>query len=285
MKISAAIRNAWKAYTADFGDTMKFLLAEACLTMICLAPLLFLNREGLRLLALAAPALWLLIMLPARVSAAGAMRDALHGGLLCTYRLADPEGWSGRLLCGLKRLGFLILWSAPLIALAAVIWVHFSGDIDTFTVLRMIKNDLGGGDQMRGILAVVLMVVGALLVLTAGCAFHSGARHAYAQGDPARVQGHHGGVILAWLCSLMSILPILIALTAAVLRYLPALSDLNGLLMKKVSLPDTKGTLIILGAGALLTIPLLPLRSLIQAAYVDGLGKAQRTAAEPKEEA
>ena len=41
--------------------------------------------------------------------------------------------------------------------------------------------------------------------------------------------------------------------------------------MKTAELPSTKGTLVILGIGALLTLPLLPLRSLIPAAFVDGL--------------
>jgi len=40
-----------------------------------------------------------------------------------------------------------------------------------------------------------------------------------------------------------------------------------------MELPSTKITVIILGVGALLTMPLLPLRSLIPAAFVDGLGK------------
>ena len=75
------------------------------------------------------------------------------------------------------------------------------------------------------------------------------------------------------LASLLSILPLLIAVIAVILRYLPVLSDLNGLLMKTAELPSTKGTLMIAAAGAVLTLPLLPLRSLIHAAYVEGLKK------------
>jgi len=126
---------------------------------------------------------------------------------------------------------------------------------------------------MRGILVLAAMIVGSLLLLAAGCAFHSGARHAFAWGNMALVRGHHGKVFLTWLASLLSILPLLIALLAVLLRYLPALSDLNGLIMKTVQLPPTRETLMILGAGGLLTLPLLPLRSLMQAAYVDGLAR------------
>ena len=85
------------------------------------------------------------------------------------------------------------------------------------------------------------------------------------------VRGHHGRIVLCWLSSLLSILPLLIAVAAVILRYLPVLTDLNALLMKTAELPSTKGTLVILGIGALLTLPLLPLRSLIPAAFVDGL--------------
>ena len=123
---------------------------------------------------------------------------------------------------------------------------------------------------MRGILVLVLVTLAALL-LALGCAFHSGARHAFAQGDRELVRGHHGRIVLCWLSSLLSILPLLIAVAAVILRYLPVLTDLNALLMKTAELPSTKGTLVILGIGALLTLPLLPLRSLIPAAFVDGL--------------
>ena len=58
-----------------------------------------------------------------------------------------------------------------------------------------------------------------------------------------------------------------------IIRYLPVLQDLNGIVTKTASLPSTKITLIILAAGAVLTLPLLPLRSLIPAAFVNGLEK------------
>ena len=190
---------------------------------------------------------------------------------LRSLRLLDTGDYGKKLVCGLKRTGFLLLWSAPLLALAVLFRIHFSGEVDGFTVLRMIKNDLGGGDQMRGILVVALMLLATLLLVALGCAFHSGARHAWVRNRPGLVRGRHGRVMLAWGASLLSILPMLLAILAVILRYLPVLSDLNGLLMNTVSLPSTRGTGIILGVGALLTVPLLPLRSLIPAAFVAGL--------------
>ena len=270
MKVSDMIRNAWKAYTRAAGETVRFLLVEGCLTLICLAPLLFLNSGALAPCAWAVIPLWILIMLPARMNAALAMRNALAGGKLGNRQLVETEGYARKLSCGLKRAAFLLLWGAPLIFMAIVFRIHFSGDVDSFTVLKQIMQ-LGGGDLMTGILYLLLMLAGAVIVFLIGLAFHSGARHGFAQGDVSLVRGHHGRIMGAWLIALLSILPMLIAVAAVILRYLPAIQDLNGLMRKTVQLPDTKGTLLILGAGALLTLPLLPLRSLISAACVEGL--------------
>ena len=275
MKISKAVSGAWRAYTASFGATGKFLLTEACLLLICLAPMLFLSNAALTPFAFAAAVLWILIRIPARMNAAAAMRNSLQGGSLYGPDLISAGNYREKLIFGLKRAGFLLLWSIPLIALAIVVKIHFSGEVDSFTVLRMIKNDLGNGDQMRGICVLMLITLGSLLMLVIGCAFHSGARHAYAQGDPSLVRGHHGKVMLAWLASLMSILPMVIAIAVVVFRYLPVVSNLAGLLTGKINLPSTKGTLLILAVGAVLTVPLLPLRSLIPAAYVDGLRRKE----------
>ena len=58
-----------------------------------------------------------------------------------------------------------------------------------------------------------------------------------------------------------------------VFRYLPALQDLNGIMAGTSRLPATKDSLIIAGVCTVLTIPLLPLRSLITAAFVNGLDR------------
>ena len=269
-----AFSAAWRGYTASFGGTLTFFLVETCLTLICLAPLLCLTDGALAPWAWACPALWLLVMIPARMNAAEAMADALEGGSLGGLRLVSVNRYGEKLLFGLKRLCFLALWGAPLIAMAVIGWNYYSGEVDTFTVLRIIKNDLGGGDQMRGIRVLVIAVLAGLLLLMIGCAFHSGARHARAQGDKNLVRGHHGGVLGTWLASLVCVLPLLIAALILILRYAPALGDLNGLLMKTVTLPSTRGSVLILAAGAVLTLPLLPLRSLLHAAYVRGLKAA-----------
>ena len=271
MKISEAIRDAWKAYARSVSGILIFLLTETCLMLICLAPLLFLTKKGMGPGAWLTPILWILVMLPARMNAAGGMLNALRGGSLGSRVLVETENYVAKLVCGLKRLGFLLLWSAPLTGLLIVGWNHFAGNMDSFTVLRMIKNDLGGGDQMRGLRNVGLILTGTLVILMMGCAFHSGARHAFARGQKDIVNGHHGKIFLSWMVSLVCLLPILIAVWVAAGRYMPVLKDLNGLLLKRVSLPSTRETIIILAVGAATTFPLLPLRSLIPAAFVNGI--------------
>ena len=273
MKISDAFRNAFRVYFGHFGATMKFLVVELCMTLAALSPLLFLAVDGwLKWLALLAVPFWLVLMLWARVNAAGAMRDALGEDTLFSYRLVDPSSYGKKLLYGLKRTLMLLFWAAPLIACVVIVRMHMSGETDGFTVMRMIR-DFGGGELMTGILYLILILVAALLLLAFGCAFHSGDRHAFVRNDPKLVKGHHGKIVLCWLSSLIALLPIIIAIVAVIIRYLPALKNLNAIITNTMSLPSMRGTLIIVAVGAILTIPLLPLRSLIPAAFVNGLEK------------
>jgi len=272
MKISAAFRDAYKVYTGHFGTSMKFLAVEACMTLAAFAPLLFLTDGGLKYLALITVPLYLLLVPWARVNAAASMREALNGGSLFTVRLADPTAYGRKLAYGLKQALKLLVWGAPLIASLYIAWIHFDGDMDGFTLMRQIKQ-FGGGDLMTGVLYLALILLATLILLAIGCAFHSGDRHALVRENRKLLKGHHGKLVLCWLSSLAALLPIIIALAAVVIRYLPALGDLNAILTKEASLPSTKVTVIILAVGAALTLPLLPLRSLIPAAFVNGLEK------------
>ena len=270
MKISEVFGKAKAVYTARFGDTLKFLLVELCMLAACLTPCLLLFRQELSPWALAAVPLYLLVMLWARMNAACTMQDAMDGASLCSLQLADPADYGKKLLYGLSRGLFLLLWSVPLIVCLVIARAHISGEMDGFTLMRLIR-DFGGGDLIRGGIFLLLILLGALLLVAFGCAFHSGDRHAAARGNRKLVRGHHGKILVIWLCGIVTVIPFLIALGAAVVRYLPVLSNPDDLLFGKISLPDTKTTLIILGVGAVLTLPLLPLRSLLTAAYVHSL--------------
>lgn len=267
MKISTAFRNAFRVGFGRPGATLKFLVVELCLTLICLAPLAFLFEKGLEFLALLAVPLWVLIMFPARMNAAEAMQDSLGNGSLFSLRLANPADWGGKILFGLRQALCLVLWGAPMTAALVYAWIHYSGEVDAFTLLQLIQK-FGGGDVKTGVKYLVLIFLGTLLLLLIGIAFHSGARHARALGNPKLVNGHHGKVMLTWLCSLVMMLPLLVALGVCVLRYWPVLSNLSGLVSGSIHLPSTKETLIILAAGGVLTLPLLPVRSLVTAALV-----------------
>lgn len=272
MKISAAFRNAFRAYIGHPGASLKFLAVEACMTLAALTPLLFLTGDGLKMLALLAAPFWVLLVFWARVNAAGAMREALGNGSLFGYVLADPGNYGKKLLYGLTRCLLLLCWAAPMIASLVIARIHMSGELDGITVLRMIKN-FGGGDLSTGLLYLILIFAGTLVLLAVGCAFHSGDRHAFVRNNPKLIRKHRGKIILCWICALATLLPMIIAVAAVVIRYLPALRDLTAIVTKTKALPSTRVTLLILGAGAVLTIPLLPLRSMITAAYVDGLDK------------
>lgn len=274
MKISTALREAFGVCFKHFGTTLRFLAVEGCMTLAALAPLLFLTNDGLKWLALLAVPFWLLLMLWARVNAAAGMQHALNGGSLFGYHLVDPARYGKKLLFGLKRCLFLLLWAAPLIVSLILARIYIAGDMDGFTLLRKIKA-FGGGDLMSGILYLALILIAVLLLFAFGCAFHSGDRHAFVRENPKLLKGHHGKIILCWLCALLSLLPLLIAIGVVILRYIPVLQNLTAVISKKYAIPPIKPTLIILGVGAVLTLPLMPLRSMITAAYVNGLEKEQ----------
>ena len=272
MKIKTAFSEAFRIWTGHPGASAKFLVVEVCMTLAAFTPMLFLTNESLQWLALLAVPFYLLLVLWARANAAAAMRDALQDGSLFSIRLAEPEGYGRKLAYGLKHCLMLAVWAAPLAACLVIAKMHISGDMDALTLMRIIK-EFGGDDLMTGFLYLALILLGAILILLAGFAFHSGDRHAFVRDNPALIRGRRGKIMCCWLCALVTLLPFLAAAAVVIYRYLPALSNPSDILTKEAELPSTKVTVIVLAAGAVLTLPLLPLRSLISAAYVDGLEK------------
>ena len=199
MTISAALKDAFRAYKEHFGNTVKFLIVEACITLAALTPLLFLTDSSLKVFALLAVPLWILLVFWGRVNAADGMRDSLRGGSLFSYKLIDPSEYGKKLAYGLKRMLMLLFWSVPLIACLVIAKIHYSGDMDGFTLLRGIK-DFGGGELMTGVLYLIAIFVGAVLLVAFGCAFHSGDRHAFIRNNPKMLRGHHGKIVLCWCC-------------------------------------------------------------------------------------
>ena len=267
MKISRAFKKALQTVAGQKGETLKFLAVESALTLMCLAPLLFLTeRAPLRYLALLVLPMWLLVKVPARLNSAAAMQDSLAGGRVFSLRLADPGNYLRKIVYGLKRLGLLFLWSAPLTAALVYAWDKYAGDTDGLTVMQMIY-DFGGQDMKTGVI-YLLLVFAAL-----GLGFHSGDRHAWVLGGKRLLRGKRPKALLCRICSLVCLLPLVIAFVIAGMRYAPLLNDVSGVMSGDAVLPSTGPSLVILGIGGLLTLPLVPLRSMITAAFVEGLRK------------
>ena len=278
MKISSAFRNVFRTVAGGKAAAAKFLLAEGCLTLICLVPLLFLlEKVPLQYFALLSPVLWILLMLPARVNAAAAMQDSLDGGSLFSMRLADPSQYGRKLGYGIGRTFLLLIWGAPLTAALLYAWDQYSGSTDGLTVMQQI-HAFGGKDMKTGMIYLLLILLGLIILFLAGIAFHSGDRHAFALEDKRLLKGNRGRMMLCWVCSLVFMMPLIIAVILVLIRYAPLLNNVSGVINGTVEKPSTRTTLIILGAGAVLTLPLLPLRSLLPAAFVNGLRNEQAKA-------
>ena len=273
MKISQAFRDAARTVKEQKGEALKFLALETALTMMCLAPLLFLTQKGpLKYLAALALPLWLLVKVPARINAAAAMQDSLGEGKIFSLRLADPGNYGRKVLYGLGRLGLLVLWAAPLIAALVYAWMQYVGvgDTDGLTVMQMVY-EFGGKDTKTGMIYVLLILAGLAVLALLGAGFHSGDRHAWVLDEKGLLKGKRPKALLCRICSLVYLLPMIIAFVIVAFRYAPLLNDISGVLQGDVPKPDTKVTLAILGVGAVLTLPLIPLRAMTTAAYVNGL--------------
>ena len=271
MKMTEAFRKAYRIVSQQKGGTLKLLAAEGALTLMCLAPLLFLTEQGpLKYLAALCVPLWLLVKVPARVNAAAAMQDAAAGGRLFTLRLAETDGYLKKVLYGLSRLGLLALWSAPLAAALVYAWYQYAVTEDGLAVLNMIYA-FGGNDVKTGAIYVLLIYAALILLSLLGAGFHSGDRHAMALGRMGMLKGKRMKMLGCRICTLVYLLPLMIAAAAAAARYLPLLNDLSGVMTGDTPRPSSRTSLIILGIGALLTLPLIPLRSMTTAVYAAGL--------------
>lgn len=273
MKISQAFRDAARTVKEQKGETLKFLALETAMTLMCLAPLLFLTQKGpLKYLAALALPLWLLVKVPARVNAAAAMQDGLGEGKVFSLRLADPGNYGRKVAYGLGRLGMLLLWGAPLIAALVYAWMQYVGvgNTDGLTVMQKIY-EFGGKDTKTGMIYVLLILAALAVLALLGAGFHSGDRHAWVLDEKGLMKRKRPKTLLCRICSLVYLLPLIIAFVIVAFRYAPLLNDISGVLQGDVPKPNTKVTLAILGVGAALTLPLIPLRAMTTAAYVKGL--------------
>ncbi len=300
--LKKALHHACAAYGRNFGEVLLFLLFQIAVRLIAAVPLIALFTPGYGWIAWLSPLLFVLIVMPARRAAACAYRSLLRGGALFTREMGI--GWKpyGRLLWeSLKTAFCVLLWSAPLIA--AGVWAYslfraegVQGSTDGLTLIRQVR-DFGGGDPVRGAVYLALAVLALILLMTVGCAFHSGARHDKAQ-PPKQIRffRHRGRAMLAWLLGMLLFLPFALAVALViwdVLRgvlggLLNAVRDLGsgsgaGEQELQAAVQQAESTVqteagahawrgwVLAGSFLLLFLPVFPLRALFSAAAVDSL--------------
>ena len=270
MKVSTVLRQALAVFRKHWKALMLTLLLQLVLLGIALVPLLFLAAPQIKALALLSVPLYLLIVLPARQNVALAMQDMLSGGSLYTPQLISTEDYGRKLLRGLITALRLLLWCVPLIAGVAVALWATRGNVDAFTVYRSIMA-FGGGDSFRGIQLLVIIYLLLLVPVVLGCAFHSGARHAAALGDPQLTKGRHGALIRLWLGGLAALVPFLVAAAIPCAWYFRALADAVRVFFStfEFTLPNPGAAIIVLIVlVVVLLLPAVPLRTLLPAIYL-----------------
>ena len=292
-KISTAWKDALRVWKGQFGGMLLFTLFQLILRLIALCPLLFLSvgqprwtnyvtnpvavlsEVPYRWLILLCPVLYLLLVLPARQSAAEAMQDALEGKPVFSPRMVFGGATYGqKLIRSLKTAFFMLLWALPFLALLGWTAQQFGGNeagfSDGLTQLSRL-NDFGGGDIVRGIVYAMLILMATTLPLFLGCAFHSGRRHEWALGEKRLVPGRRGGVMLAWFAGLAAYLPLMVVLLTFTRSYVADVvqSLKNWFSTWQLNLTPLDYRVWITAAAVLaLLIPAVMLKRMVTAAYV-----------------
>ena len=214
--LGQALKKACSVFVSHFGQVLLFLLVQITIRLAALAPLILLLIPGYEAWALLVIPGFVLLVIPARQRAAYAYRSLLHGKDLFIPELG--VGWRSYpvILCKGLRTGICLLpWFAPLLGVAIWLAIFLSakgvqGQNDFFTVFSQLLA-FGGGNIMRVVLYIGLIVAGLLLMPVIGCAFHSGARHDFTQ-DRRKIRGlkHRGRAVAAWLAGALLYLPYIV---------------------------------------------------------------------------
>lgn len=272
MKLTKLLGKTAQVYFHRFGEGFVCVLLQIVLRLMAAAPLLCLVTKEVPYLALLSIPLYLIIVPVARQNMAEAMQDAIGGGPLLSTKLVSCENYGRKFLRGLKQALLLLLWAALFIAATIVAYWAYAGEIDAFTLVRVLMN-LGGGSFMNGIKLVLLIYAATLLPIILGCAFHSGTRHAIALGDKKLLKGHRLGVVGVWLLGLVVLLPFFAAVAYIGADFVSGLvSALSSLGTGSITLPSMGDKVYLLAAAfVVLLLPALPFKQLLTAVYVRGL--------------
>ena len=274
MKMSKVLGVSARVYRENFWQGALCVLLQIVLRLMAAAPLLALVTKEIQWVALFSIPLYLLIVPVARQNMAEAMQDAIAGGPLFSVKLISCENYGRKFLWGLRQALLMLLWAALFIAATIVAYWAYAGEIDAFTLVRVLMN-LGGGTFMNGIKLVLIIYAATLLPIMIGCAFHSGTRHAVALGDKSILKGQRMGVMGVWLLGLAALIPFF-----AVTAYVGAdfVSGLIGALSNigagSITMPSVGDKIYIIAAAFVaLLLPAVPFKQLLTAVYVRGLKK------------
>lgn len=258
-----------RVYTAHFFEGVLCVLLQLTLRLMVAAPLLALVTTEVPWLALLSIPLYILIIPVARQNMACAMQDALSGGSLFSLRLAVGNGYGHGLWQGMKRGLLLLLWALPFMAATVVILWAYSGEMDVFTLMRVVMN-IGGGSFMDGVKVVLVIYAATLLPLVFGCAFHSGGRHAEALGNARLIKGHRAGVVFTWLAGCLALVPFLAVLAYEGADFAAGLVNaLSSFGTGSLSLPAVDEKIYVIAAAfVVLFLPGLAFKQLLMATYV-----------------
>ena len=290
MKMTSVWKESFRLYKKNFGPLCLALLVQLVLRAIALSPLMFLADKALAPLAYFAIPLYLLIVLPARQNYALALQEMLRGSSVFSLQLIATNGYWRKLLRGLKGTVCILLWSAVTIVSAVLLYGAYEGrwGLDVLTLMRLCSA-VGGDDLVGGLMIIIAAIAASALLILVGCAVHSGSRHAAAMGDKWRIRandlgegdkwcmgkrkllkGRRLGLAALWFSGLVLVIPFAAVVIATLGDY--ALTLIGAL--KNFSFPDTFALngrqIAMLAAGAvLLLFPLLPLKNLLPAVYLD----------------
>lgn len=272
MKLSDTLRKTARVYTANLIQGALCMLVQITLRLIVAAPLLALVAKEIRWVALLSIPLYLLIIPTARQNMACAMQDSIGALPLLGVKLVSWENYGEKFRRGLGRALAMLVWALPFIAATVVAGWAYAGQIDAFTLVRVLMN-LGGGSFMNGIKLVLVIYAATLLPIVIGCAFHSGTRHAVALGDKKILRGHRLGVMGVWFAGLVTLIPFVAVVWGVGAGFVSSLVDaLGNLGTGSISLPSIGTNIyIIIAAFVVLYLPGLAFKQLMTAVYVRGL--------------
>lgn len=277
MKLTDVLRRTARVYKANLIQGALCVLLQITLRLIVAAPLLALVAEEIRWVALLSIPLYLLIIPAARQNMAAAMQDGIGALPLLGVQLVSWENYGEKFRRGLGRALAMLVWALPFIAATVVAVWAYSGQIDAFTLVRVLMN-LGGGSFMNGIKLVLVIYAATLLPILVGCAFHSGTRHAVALGDKRILRGHRLGVMGVWFAGLAALIPFAAVVWGVGAGFVSGLVEaLGNLGTGSISLPSIGTNIYIIAAAfVVLYLPGLAFKQLMTAVYVRGLKENKR---------